>query len=280
MIFQGLTNGVGYARSNQWRAKYRSAAGGNQRIGGISQNQACHRLHYLRCGDFDPIAAFRLRFTAGPARCRLTPDFLAAAHRQNGGNFFLYKFRTLQAPFDSHGQPVSEEQRFSWVGRLLRKTRLDELPQLFNVLVGDMALIGPRPLLPCDQPMNSTLRLTARPGITGWAQVNGGNLITADEKGVLDDWYVSNASLRLDMRVLGLTLLFLIRGERRSERALAQAPRSRLPRPWKAAAHPRRTVREEVGSAINRGAMLRVQVRRRPMPVDPHPDQSDRNKDF
>ena len=109
------------------------------------------------------------------------------------------------------------------IGRLLRKTRLDELPQLFNVLVGDMSLIGPRPLLPHDQPTNPSVRLSARPGITGWAQVNGGNLVTVDEKGALDEWYIRNASLWLDLRIVGLTFLFLLTGERRSEQAVVDA---------------------------------------------------------
>ena len=82
----------------------------------------------------------------------------------------------------------------SWIGYLLRKFRLDELPQLLNVLVGDMSLIGPRPLLPHDQPADPTLRLMVRPGITGWAQVNGGKLLTPEEKNALDEWYVRNAS--------------------------------------------------------------------------------------
>jgi Bacterial sugar transferase len=75
------------------------------------------------------------------------------------------------------------------------RSRLDELPQLFHVLVGEMSLIGPRPLLPQDQPANSTLRLMVRPGITGWAQINGGNLVTTEEKGALDDWYVRRPSM-------------------------------------------------------------------------------------
>ena len=101
--------------------------------------------------------------------------------------------------------------------------RLDELPQLFNVLVGDMSLIGPRPLLPHDQPTNAGLRLSVRPGITGWAQVHGGNLVTPEEKGALDEWYVHHASLWLDLRVLVFTLGFLITGERRSEEAVRTA---------------------------------------------------------
>jgi lipopolysaccharide/colanic/teichoic acid biosynthesis glycosyltransferase len=103
----------------------------------------------------------------------------------------------------------------------LRNTRLDELPQLFNVLFGDMALIGPRPLLPHDQPTNSPSRLAVRPGISGWAQVNGGTLITNDEKGSLDEWYVHNASFWLDLRIVLLTIRFAFLGERRSWRAPA-----------------------------------------------------------
>jgi hypothetical protein len=94
---------------------------------------------------------------------------------------------------------------------------------LFNVLVGDMSLIGPRPLLPHDQPKNTSLRLTVRPGITGWAQINGGNLITTEEKGALDDWYIRHASLWLDLRIVFLTLRALLTGERRSEHAVTEA---------------------------------------------------------
>jgi lipopolysaccharide/colanic/teichoic acid biosynthesis glycosyltransferase len=78
--------------------------------------------------------------------------------------------------------------RVSWAGTLLRKFRLDELPQLLNVLVGDMSLIGPRPLLPHDQPSDASTRLMVRPGITGWAQVNGGKSITPTQKNALDEW--------------------------------------------------------------------------------------------
>jgi lipopolysaccharide/colanic/teichoic acid biosynthesis glycosyltransferase len=111
----------------------------------------------------------------------------------------------------------------SWVGRWLRKSRLDELPQLLNILVGDMSLIGPRPLLVQDQPPNLTVRLMVRPGITGWAQVNGGTLVTPIEKDKLDEWYIRNASLWLDLRIMFLTLRFVICGERQSKRATATA---------------------------------------------------------
>jgi lipopolysaccharide/colanic/teichoic acid biosynthesis glycosyltransferase len=147
---------------------------------------------------------------------------------QGGRELQLYKLRTLRPPFDRRGQRIPEEQRISWIGRLLRQIRIDELPQLLNVLVGDMSLIGPRPLLPQDQPPSSVLRLTVRPGITGWAQVNGGTLLSPTEKEALDLWYIRNASLWLDLRIIGMTALILLRGERRSEKALAEAQRSKL----------------------------------------------------
>jgi lipopolysaccharide/colanic/teichoic acid biosynthesis glycosyltransferase len=135
---------------------------------------------------------------------------------RGGRPFLVYKFRTLQAPFDQNGWPMPEHRRQSAIGYLLRKTGLDELPQLLNVLVGDMSLIGPRPLLPHDQPPNPAVRLMVRPGITGWAQVNGAKSLTATEKDQLDEWYIRNASLRLDLRVVLLTLQYVVTGERRS----------------------------------------------------------------
>src|SRR5262245_39545432 len=132
-----------------------------------------------------------------------------------GQGFHIHKFRTLKPAHDAQGQPFSTADRVSWVGALLRKFRLDELPQLLNVLVGDMSLIGPRPLLPHDQPSNATARLMVRPGITGWAQVNGGKLITAEEKNAFDEWYVRNASFWLDLSILGKTIMVMLGGESR-----------------------------------------------------------------
>jgi lipopolysaccharide/colanic/teichoic acid biosynthesis glycosyltransferase len=132
----------------------------------------------------------------------------------NGQIFQMHKFRTLKPAFDWRGRPIGTTERISWLGALLRKVRLDELPQLLNVLVGDMSLIGPRPLLPRDQPPNPTLRLMVRPGITGWAQVNGGKLLTVEEKNALDEWYIRNASLGLDLKIVAKTVLFMLRGER------------------------------------------------------------------
>ena len=145
---------------------------------------------------------------------------------QVGRELQLYKLRTLRAPFDRQGRRILEEQRLSRIGRLLRQTRFDELPQLFNVLVGDMSLIGPRPLLPRDQPPNSRLRLAVRPGITGWAQVNGGILLSVTEKDALDVWYIRNASLWLDLRIIGMTFTSLLRNDRRCDEALGKAMHS------------------------------------------------------
>jgi len=130
----------------------------------------------------------------------------------NGRSFLIYKFRTLASPFDADGKPLVAGREPSAVGRLLRVTRIDELPQLLNVLFGDMSLIGPRPLLPEDQPENAAIRLLVRPGISGWAQVKGGKLVSKEEKGKLDEWYVRNASLLLDLRIGIMTLKWCVPG--------------------------------------------------------------------
>lgn len=132
---------------------------------------------------------------------------------QHGRSFLLYKVRTLRPPFDWMGQSMPDDKRLSWIGAFLRKTRLDEFPQLLNVLVGDMSLIGPRPLLPQDQPENPAVRLTIRPGLTGWAQVNGGVSLSPKLKNELDEWYVRNASPALDLRIMFMTMRFLFTGE-------------------------------------------------------------------
>jgi lipopolysaccharide/colanic/teichoic acid biosynthesis glycosyltransferase len=178
---------------------------------------------------------------------------------QHGHYFLVHKFRTLRAPFDWQGQPAPEDKRLSWVGRFLRKMRLDELPQLFNVLVGDMSLIGPRPLLPHDQPANAGLRLSVRPGITGWAQVHGGNLVTPEEKGALDEWYIRHASPWLDLRVLLFTLGFLITGERRSEEAV-RAARSVQQADYRRPNVGLRPADSAVGSLGNQSVALRIRA--------------------
>ena len=140
---------------------------------------------------------------------------------RHGHPFLIYKFRTLKLPFTANGSPVPEDERLSAIGRILRASRADELPQLLNVLIGDMSLIGPRPLLPNDQPLNPAFRLLVRPGITGWAQVNGGKLATPEEKQSLDEWYIHNASLWTDLRIVIMTVRYLMRNRASSTESKA-----------------------------------------------------------
>lgn len=140
-----------------------------------------------------------------------------------GRSIFVYKFRTLRKPVDRHGNHLSNEERRSQVGAFLRATRLDELPQFFNVLNGSMSLVGPRPLLPVDQPDGDTMRLLVAPGITGWAQIHGGSLISSEQKRVLDDFYVENASLRLDILILWRTFSTVLLGDAKTQRRLETA---------------------------------------------------------
>ena len=142
-------------------------------------------------------------------------------------SFLIYKFRTLHAPFDSEGTPTQEGRRPSAIGRFLRTTRIDELPQLFNVLLGDMSLVGPRPLLPQDQPSESSLRLAVRPGITGWAQINGAKLVSKEDKEKFDEWYVQNASLLVDLRIALRTIVVLMKTRMSSTEATADAEQVR-----------------------------------------------------
>ena len=134
----------------------------------------------------------------------------------HGKPFTMYKFRTMSDARDRAGNLLPDEQRLTRFGRFLRSTSLDELPELFNVLKGDMSLVGPRPLL-----MRYLERYTpeqarrheVKPGITGWAQVNGRNAISWEEKFALDVWYVEHQSIWLDMRILALTLWKVLKRE-------------------------------------------------------------------
>jgi lipopolysaccharide/colanic/teichoic acid biosynthesis glycosyltransferase len=140
-----------------------------------------------------------------------------------GVPFRLYKFRTMRAPIDSKDKPVPLDQRTSRLGKFIRRIRIDELLQLFNVLVGQMSLIGPRPLLPPDQPDDPDVRLSVRPGVTGWAQVNGGRLMSVAEKTALDAWYTENLSPLVDLKIIVLTFKTVFFGELRDAKALASA---------------------------------------------------------
>ena len=127
----------------------------------------------------------------------------------NGKIFNIYKFRTMTNECDKDGILLSDEARLTEFGKFLRSTSLDELPSLWNVLKSDMSLVGPRPLLLEYLPLYSTQqarRHEVKPGITGWAQVNGRNAITWGEKFDLDVWYVDNQSIWLDIKILWLTV--------------------------------------------------------------------------
>lgn len=141
----------------------------------------------------------------------------------DGRPFKLYKFRTMAAAHDAHGGRVPDDQRVSAIGCMSRRMRLDELPQLFNILCGEMSFVGPRPLLPIDQPAAYSARLLVRPGLTGWAQVNGGRAISAADKAALDVWYVRNASLALDLEIVLRTMSIVVFGERVDAAAIRRA---------------------------------------------------------
>lgn len=148
----------------------------------------------------------------------------------DGKPFSMLKFRTMRDAFDEEGCALPDEMRLGRFGRLLRSTSLDELPELWNVLVGDMSLVGPRPLLMEYLPLYSEQqrrRHEVRPGITGWAQINGRNAIPWEKKFELDVWYVDHWSLGLDMRILWLTLARVIRADNVSQPDRVTAERFR-----------------------------------------------------
>lgn len=157
------------------------------------------------------VAALAVRLTMGsPVLFRQTrPGF-------RGEPFELMKFRTMTESTDERGNPLPDEQRLTATGRWLRRLSLDELPQLVNVLRGEMSLVGPRPLLTEYLPLytpEQARRHDVRPGITGWAQVNGRNALSWEERFRLDVWYVEHQSLWLDLKILGLTLLRVMQAQ-------------------------------------------------------------------
>ncbi|GAB7024502.1 sugar transferase [Salidesulfovibrio brasiliensis] len=134
----------------------------------------------------------------------------------HGKPFDILKFRTMLDAEDKNGTPLPDDQRLTPFGSTLRATSLDELPELLNVLKGDMSLVGPRPLLMQYLPLYSkrqARRHEVRPGITGWAQVNGRNAISWQEKFELDVWYVENRTLALDLRILLMTVAGVLKRE-------------------------------------------------------------------
>ena len=132
----------------------------------------------------------------------------------HGKPFRMFKFRTMRVAMDENGIPLSDAERLTPTGSFLRNTSLDELPGLINVMKGDMSLVGPRPLLMryLDRyDSQEARRHEVRPGLTGWAQVNGRNALSWPKKFALDVWYVDNQSMLLDLRILALTLLRVVR---------------------------------------------------------------------
>ncbi|WP_337222563.1 sugar transferase [Vibrio alginolyticus] len=150
------------------------------------------------------IVAWKIRKNLGsPVLFRQTRPGL------DGKPFQMVKFRTMKDAVDKHGNPLPDSERMTSFGDKLRNSSLDELPELWNVLKGDMSLVGPRPLLMQYLPLYSkeqARRHDARPGVTGWAQINGRNAISWEEKFDLDVWYVDNRTFWLDIKVLFLTV--------------------------------------------------------------------------
>ena len=135
---------------------------------------------------------------------------------RHGRPFEMIKFRTMLDANDANGNPLPDAERVTQFGRFLRSTSLDELPELWNVLKGDMSLVGPRPLLMEYLPVYSpeqARRHDVRPGITGWAQVNGRNAISWEEKFALDLWYVENRTIWVDLKILFKTVIKVFKRE-------------------------------------------------------------------
>ena len=144
------------------------------------------------------------------------PFFIQARPGKNGAIFHIVKFKTMNDKKDKDGKLLPDADRLTTVGSLVRKTSLDEIPQLLNVLKGDISLIGPRPLLTHYLHLYNDFqnrRHEVKPGITGWAQVNGRNAISWDKKFELDVWYVDHLSFSVDLKILFMTVLKVIKKE-------------------------------------------------------------------
>nr|WP_315099881.1 sugar transferase [uncultured Fretibacterium sp.] len=162
-------------------------------------------------------------------RRRMGPPALFSQLRAGLGGrpFRLYKFRSMTDARDGDGSLLPDADRLTPLGVFLRRTSLDELPQLWNVLCGAMSLVGPRPLLLEYVPLydeRQRKRLSVKPGITGWAQINGRNALTWEEKFELDVWYVEHRSLRLDLKILAATAWKVLRREGISAPGAATMP--------------------------------------------------------
>ncbi len=165
---------------------------------------------------------------AGLVRVKLGAPVVFRQRRPgaHGRPFEIYKFRTMTDDRAADGQLLPDAQRLTKFGRFLRSTSLDELPELFNILKGEMSLVGPRPLLMQyleRYTPEQARRHTVRPGLTGWAQVNGRNALTWEQKFALDVWYVDHLSVWLDLKIILLTVLKIIRREGINEPGQATA---------------------------------------------------------
>ena len=185
-------------------------------------------LFYKNIGKriFDILLALPAFFLLSPIMLMVIILLLITGHRRmffiqkrvglNDRVFSLFKFRTMTDAKDASGKLLPDAIRLTKAGMFIRKTSLDELPQLLNVILGNMSLIGPRPLLTEYLPlysMEQRRRHLVRPGITGWAQVNGRNVISWEKKFEYDVWYVDHFSFSLDMRIIALTIKNIIRAE-------------------------------------------------------------------
>jgi undecaprenyl phosphate N,N'-diacetylbacillosamine 1-phosphate transferase len=144
------------------------------------------------------------------------PFFFQLRPGKNGKIFKIVKFKTMNDKKDKEGKLLSDAQRLTKIGAFVRKTSLDEIPQLINVVIGDMSIIGPRPLLTNYLHLYNDFqnrRHEVKPGITGWAQVNGRNAIAWDQKFAYDVWYVDNISFTLDMKILLKTIIKVIKSD-------------------------------------------------------------------
>lgn len=147
---------------------------------------------------------------------RSSPFFLQTRPGLHGRAFKIVKFKTMRNAWDSKGELLSDGERITGFGKLIRKSSLDEIPQLINVLKGEMSLVGPRPLLLEYLPLYSKVhsrRHHVKPGVTGWAQINGRNAISWEQKFNYDVWYVDNVSFLLDVNILSQTLVNVIKGK-------------------------------------------------------------------
>ena len=165
-----------------------------------------------------------LAVAAVPLACSVGLPVLFWQQRPGLGGrpFRLYKLRTMRPAHDHSGRLLTDAERTSGVGTFIRRTHLDEVPQLVNVLAGNMSFIGPRPLLPRDQVACDRARLLVRPGLTGWAQVTGGRAISAGDKAALDVWYIQNATFALDVSIAVRTAGIVLFGERVDHAAIAR----------------------------------------------------------